>query len=156
MILDQLGLLAENSALDTANTAKASYTLDLQTAYSRPGSGLGLWLVIKTTVAAGGTTGTFQFILRNGSATDGTDISGGNQRDVLMTGAIAQADARVATAGKYIIRIPLPKEIIYRYLQVWKTFGGTLPTISVSISISPTEPPSDENIQYNPSAKAAF
>ncbi len=159
MIMEQLGLLAQNSALATANTAKASYCLDLQTAYARPGNaGASLWLVIKTTVVAdyASANETYQFILRNGTASDGTDISGGTQRDVLLTAAIAGNDARVSAAGAYIIRIPLPKEIIYRYLQVWKTFGGTTPTISVDIAIVPFEPPSDDNTQFNPSTKAAM
>jgi hypothetical protein len=145
MILEQLGMLAENASLTTANSAAFGYTLDLESVYNKLGFGPILWVVIKTTVAAGGSNGTFQFMLRQSETSDGTDLSG--SPDILIeTPAIAQADARVAAAGAYILRCSLPYEADLQYLQMYKTFAGTTPTISVDVSISPSRPPSDRNI----------
>ncbi|MBU1621745.1 MAG: hypothetical protein KKF27_20995, partial [Gammaproteobacteria bacterium] len=105
MILEQLGLLAEAEALTTASTSAVGYCLDLASAYNDPGVGNHFWICIKctTTGSSGAANGTYQFHVRKGSGTDGTDINAGNV-DVLTTDAIAEGDAR-ATAGGWPLRV---------------------------------------------------
>jgi len=157
MILEQLGLLAEASALTTASTAAAGYCLDLVAAKNDIGVSGQVWVCIKctTTGSSGNSDGTYQFHLRMGSGSDGTDINAGGV-DILSTDAVAEGSAR-ATAGGWIARFAVPVDFNLQYLQIWKTFGGTSPTISVDITLSPTPPPSDYNRQTGPLAtKAAF
>jgi hypothetical protein len=150
MILEQLGLLAENEALTTASTEAVGYCLDLVSAYNKIGHTQGVWLVIRCTVAgsSGNSDGTFQFHVRKGTGTDGTDINAGNV-DVITTDAIAEGDARVL-AGAQILCVQLPYQVDLQYLQVWKTLGGTSPTISVDVYVSPFPPPTPYNTQAGP------
>lgn len=160
MILEQLGLLLENESLTTDDSdtpAAIGYCLDLVSAKNDPGVGGGpLYLTIKCTVDAdyGSSNETYQFILRNGNSSDGTDIDatlglGGGARDVFLTEEMGGNDLRL-DAGEWIARVSLPMDIEYRYLQMFKVFGGTTPAISVSVTISPTVPPSDRNRQVGP------
>ena len=156
MILEQLGLLMENEALsgdDSGTPSAVGYCLDLASAYNDLGVGSHVWLVIKTTVAADYTTGdeTYQFVLRTGTGTNGTDINAGTQ-DLLLTEDMDGDDTRLDVAGDWIIRVAIPIDLRQRYLQVFKNFGGTTPTISVSASISPSLPPSDVNRQVHPAS----
>jgi len=154
MICEQLGQLLENEALTTDDSGTPSaigYALDCASAYADIGVGGKIWLVIKTTVAADFTSGneTYQFIVRTGTGTDGTDINAG-VLDVAETDSMDGDDVRLDVAGDYIWRIQLPIDIKQRYIQLFKCFGGTTPTISISASLVSDLPPSDYSRQTHP------
>lgn len=148
MILEQLGMLCDAEVLAASDTY-AGYCIDMVSAVGEHGSASEIWMVLSTNVAADYTTGDeyYQFILRGGTGTDGTDINAGNV-DLLLTADMAGDDTRLATAGAYILRCTLPYEAgAYRYLQLYYNQTGTTPSITIDFSLSPSRPPSDRNKQ---------
>jgi len=147
MILEQLGKLCDAEPLADID-GYIGYALDLLRATGYLGNAPDVWVVLSTNVAADYTTEneTYEIQLRTGTGTDGTDINAG-ARIVLSTGAMAGDDARLATAGKYVLRCSLPFEANLRYLQAYYLQVGTTNTWTIDLSISPTKPPTDDNIQ---------
>jgi len=116
--------------------------------FNRGGSEVWLW--IKTVVAADFTTGdeSYQFELRTSGTNDATNLNG-TIRDLIMTGIMLGNDARLATAGKWILRVGLPMEAALRYWQLYCDTAGNTPIISVKAGLAPTRSaiPSDKAIQ---------
>ena len=154
MILEQLGKMCDAESL-AASDGYIGYCLDLARATGYLGNAPDVWLVISTNVAADYTTEneTYELQLRKGTGTDGTDINAGAVI-VLSTGAMNGNDARLATAGKYVLRCSLPFEANLRYLQLYYAQTGTTPTWTIDASLSPTKPPTDDNIQVTQSPVA--
>lgn len=156
MICEQLGQWLENEALTTDDSGTPSaigYALDLASAYADIGVAGKAWLVVKCTVAADYSTGneTYQFVLRSGTGTDGTDINAG-VLDLAETEDMNGDDVRVDVAGDWIWRIAIPIDLKQRYIQLFKNLGGTSPTISISASLVSDLPPSDVNRQVHPAS----
>ena len=152
MILNLLGKLCDAVACGDTSGYKG-YCLDLASAtHNLPGA-TPLWIVLETGVAAdyGNSDETYQFHISGGTGTDGTDINAG-EKIFDETPAIAGNDARLATAGAYIIRRTL--DIGYRalrYLQLKYTQAGTSNAITVDLNLSIWPPRTDYNIQVTDS-----
>jgi hypothetical protein len=151
MILSQLGKLCDAESL-AASDGYIGYCLDMQRATGYIGNAPDVWIVISTNVAADYTSEneTYELQLRCGTGTDGTDINAG-AKIVLSTGAMNSNDERLATAGKHVLRCSLPYEANLRYIQFYYLQTGTTPTWTIDASISPTKPPTDDNIQVTSS-----
>ena len=152
MILSLLGKLCDAEALADSD-GYVGYCLDLASAtHNLPGA-TPLWITLSTNVAAsfGDGNETYKFYIASGTGSDGTDINAGEiVRD--ETPAIAGDDARLATAGAFIIRRTL--DIGYRairYLQLKYLHGGTTCVLTVDFSITPWAPRTDYNIQVTDS-----
>lgn len=148
MILELLGKVVDAEGLTDSDTYIGS-ALDLVVATTQLAGGMDLWVVGSTTVAADYTTGneTYQFQLRTGTGTDGTDINAG-ALTILETPAINGDDARIASVGAFWWRSTLPVEAVgQQYLQFYYAQTGTTNTITVDINISPSKPRTNFNIQ---------
>jgi hypothetical protein len=89
----------------------------------------------------------YEFVLRTGTGTDGTDINAG-ATDIIKTADMAGNDGRIDAAGDWILRCTLPMECsAARYLQLYANTTGTTPTITIDFSVSPSKPRTDYNIQ---------
>jgi len=151
MILSQLGKLCDAEELADTD-GYIGYCLDLARATGYLGNAPDVWVVISTNVAASYADAdeTYEIQLRCGTDTDDTDIDTGD-KIILSTTALNGDDARLATAGKYILRCSLPYEANLRYLQFYYAQTGTTNTLTIDASISPTKPPTDDNIQVTSS-----
>lgn len=148
MILELLGKLVDAEGLADSDTYIGS-ALDLVAATSQLAGGMDLWVVGSTTVAASyaDVDETYQFSLRTGTGTDGTDINAGAVT-ILQTPAIAGNDARIASVGAHWWRSTLPVEAVgQQYLQFYYAQTGTTNSITVDINLSPSKPRTNFNIQ---------
>lgn len=112
---------------------------------TKPQIGVGqlpLMLVLRTVVAGGG-SGNITIALRK-SATQSGGALNGTITEIFQVGPFAQSDARYATAGKFIIRIPLPYEADQQYLDTYATLSGSA-TITYEARIAEVE--SDKHTQ---------
>lgn len=148
MILTLLGKLCDAESLAASDTY-AGYCLDLASATQRlPGASL-LWLALSTNVAADYTTGdeTYEFVLRTGTGTDGTDINAG-ALSIISTTVLNGDNARLDASGDWILRCTMPMECsAQRYVQLYYDRSGTTTSITIDFSISPSKPRTDYNIQ---------
>jgi len=127
----------------TAGSTASSNIIDLGRTKPQIGVGqLPLVLEIRTVVAAGG-SGNINFILRK-SATQTAGALSGTITQILATPVVAQNEARLATAGKYVLRVPLPYEADQRYLDILAVLSGSA-TITYEARIA--EAPSDKHTQ---------
>ena len=154
MILEQLGKMCDAESLADAD-GYIGYCIDMARATGYLGNAPDIWIVVSTNVAADYTTEneTYELQLRCGTGTDGTDINAG-AKIILSTTALNGNDARLATAGKYVLRCSLPFEANLRYLQWYYAQVGTTNTWTIDASLSPTKPPTDDNIQVTQSPVA--
>ena len=152
MIRELLGIMCDAESLTNAD-GYIGYCIDMVSAtHNLPGA-RELFLTISTNVAADYTTGneTYQFQLRTGTGSDGTDINAG-AKTILETPAIDGDDGRVDTAGDFILRCTVPYEASgQRYWQLYYAQAGTTPTITIDASITPWAPRTDYNIQVESS-----
>lgn len=127
----------------TAGSKASSNIINLGRTKPQIGVGqLPLVLEIRTVVAAGG-SGNINFILRK-SATESAGALSGTITQILATPVVAQNDARLATAGKYVLRVPLPYEADQQYLDVLAVLSGSA-TITYLARLA--EAPSDKHTQ---------
>lgn len=127
----------------TAGSTASSNIVDLGRTKPQIGVGqLPLVLEIRTVVAGGG-SGNINFILRK-SATESAGALSGTITQILATPVVAQNDARLATAGKYVLRVPLPYEADQQYLDVLAVLSGSA-TITYLARLA--EAPSDKHTQ---------
>jgi hypothetical protein len=147
MILENLGKLCDAEPLADTD-GYIGQCLDLASATGYLGNACDIWVVISTNVAASyaDTDETYEIQLRCGTGTDGTDINAG-EKVIMSTSALSGNDARLANVGAHVLRCTLPYEANLRYLQFYYKHGGTTCVWKIDASISPTKPPSDDNIQ---------
>lgn len=127
----------------TAGSTASSQIIDLGRTKPQIGVGqLPLVLEIRTVVPGGG-SGNINFILRK-SATQTAGALSGTITQILATPVVAQNDARLATAGKYVLRVPLPYEADQQYLDVLAVLSGSA-TITYLARLA--EAPSDKHTQ---------
>lgn len=127
----------------TAGSTASSNIIDLGRTKPQIGVGqLPLVLEIRTVVPGGG-SGNINFILRK-SATESAGALTGTITQILATPVVAQNDARLATAGNYVLRVPLPYEADQRYLDILAVLSGSA-TITYEARIA--EAPSDKHTQ---------
>lgn len=127
----------------TTGSTPSSNIIDLGRTKPQIGVGqLPLVLEIRTVVAASG-SGNINFILRK-SATQSAGALNGTITQILATPVVAQNDARLATAGKYVLRCGLPYEADQRYLDILAVLTGSA-TITYEARIA--EAPSDKHTQ---------
>lgn len=127
----------------TAGSTASSNIVDLGRTKPQIGVGqLPLVLEIRTVVAGGG-SGNINFILRK-SATQTAGALSGTITQILATPVVAQNEARLATAGKYVLRVPLPYEADQRYLDILAVLSDSA-TITYEARIA--EAPSDKHTQ---------
>ena len=108
----------------TAGNTPSSNIIDLGRTKPQIGVGqLPLTLTIRTIVPAEG-TGNINFILRK-SATQSAGALNGTITQILATPVVAQNDARLATAGRYVLRCGLPYEADQRYLDIYAVLSGS-------------------------------
>lgn len=100
-------------------------------------------LVIRTVVAAGG-SGTVQFILRKSATQSGGALSGTITQVVATPAMTKGSDARIDTAGNFVIRIPLPYELDQQYCDICAVLTDSA-TITYEARIA--EAPSDKRTQ---------
>lgn len=149
MILEQLGMLVDGEALADSDTY-VGYCIDMVSAVGELGAGQQVWIALSTNVAASyaDTDETYEFEIRTGTGVDGSDDINAGILTIIGTGAMDGDNARIATAGAYILRCTLPYEASgQRYLQLYYAQTGTTNTITVDFSLSPSPPPSDRNMQ---------
>lgn len=148
MILDLLGVICDaESCADT--DGYIGYCLDLARATGGLPFGQNLWLQITVNVAASYADSDeyYQFQLRGGTGTDGTDINAGAVV-IMETPLIAGNDGRVDAAGDTILTCTLPYEAAgYRYLQLYYAQTGTTNTITIDAVITPSQPRTPDNVQ---------
>lgn len=126
-----IGVLSDTQEL--TESAASSNTIDMAVTNPQFGVGHPIFLCIRTEVAAGGTTPTFIIALQ---IADDTVFTGADVKtlwaicDVDGT-ALAGTDARFATAGKWILRQPLPYEVAQRHIRLYYTLAGTSPTLTI-------------------------
>ena len=133
---------ATGDAVTAGSTASSNI---INTGRTKPQIGVGelpLTLIIRTVVAGGG-SGNINFILRK-SATQSGGALNGTVTQILATPVVAQDDARLATAGKYVLRVGVPYEADQQYLDVLAVLTGTA-TITYEAVIA--EAPSDKHTQ---------
>jgi len=127
----------------TAGSTASSNIIDLGRTKPQIGVGqLPLVLEIRTVVAASG-SGNINFILRK-SATQSAGALNGTITQILATPVVAQNDARLATAGKYVLRVPLPYEADQRYLDILAVLSDTA---KITYEARIAEAPSDKHTQ---------
>lgn len=127
----------------TAGSTASSQIIDLGRTKPQIGVGqLPLVLEIRTVVPGGG-SGNINFILRK-SATQTAGALSGTITQILATPVVAQNDARLATAGKYVLRVALPYEADQQYLDVLAVLSGSA-TITYLARLA--EAPSDKHTQ---------
>ena len=132
-------------AVTAGSTASSNIVDTGRTGDAIPQIGVGqlpLTLVIRTVVAGGG-SGNINFILRKSATQSGGAING-TIVQILATPVVAQNDARLATAGAFVIRVGLPYEADLRYLDVLAVLSGSA-TITYEARIA--EAPSDKHTQ---------
>lgn len=152
MILSLLGALCTNVACANDDGYKG-WCLDLGSATHKLPGASEIYIALQTSVAASyaDLNETYQFKLNMGTTTDETNISAGDTT-ILETPAIAGNDARVATAGAYILRCTLPIECLNKqYIQLYYDRDGTTTSISVNFHILPSKPRTNYNIQVESS-----
>lgn len=133
---------ATGDAVTAGNTA-SSNIIDLGRTKPQIGVGqLPLTLTIRTVIAAGG-SGNINFILRKSATQSGGALSG-TITQILATPVVAQNDARLATAGNYVLRCGLPYEADQRYLDIYAVLSGSA-TITYEAKIE--EVASDKHTQ---------
>ncbi len=109
------------------------------------------YLCIRTAVAPTGTADSLSIELRMSDTNDATNLNG-TVKVVFMplalaTGAeVVQTDARLATAGAWIYRAPLPYETTLRYLQLYYNNTTTVGVFTIDAWLE-DGPPSDRGIQ---------
>jgi len=127
----------------TAGSTASSNIINLGRAKPQIGVGeLPLTLIIRTVVAAGG-SGNIYFVLRK-SATQSGGALNGTVTQILCTPTLAQNEARLATAGNFVLRCGLPYEADQQYLDVYAVLSGSA-TITYEAVLS--EAPSDKRTQ---------
>lgn len=127
----------------TAGSTASSNIINLGRTKPQIGVGqLPLTLDIRTVVAAGG-SGNINFILRKSATQSGGALSG-TITQILATPVVAQDDARLATAGKHVLRVALPYEADKQYLDILAVLTGSA-TITYEARIAET--PSDKHTQ---------
>ncbi len=127
----------------TAGSTASSNIIDLGRTKPQIGVGqLPLVLEIRTVVAASG-SGNINFILRK-SATQSAGALNGTITQILATPVVAQNDARLATAGKYVLRCGLPYEADQRYLDILAVLSGNA---KITYEARIAEAPSDKHTQ---------
>jgi hypothetical protein len=112
---------------------------------TKPQIGVGqlpLTLIIRTVVAGGG-SGNINFILRK-SATQSAGALSGTITQILATPIVAQNDARLATAGNFVIRVGVAYELDQQYADVYAVLSGSA-TITYEAVLA--EAPSDKHTQ---------
>jgi hypothetical protein len=155
MILELLGKLCDAESLADSDTY-AGYCLDLGNATHELPGAADIWIALSTNVAASIADGDeyYQFQIRTGSGSDGTDINAG-AKTIIETPSIIGSDARLATVGAWILRCTLPMECrsydTQRYLQLYYAQAGTTNTITIDFELSPSRPRTDYNIQVESS-----
>jgi hypothetical protein len=108
----------------TAGSTASSNIVDLGRTKPQIGVGqLPLTLTIRTVVVGSG-SGNINFILRK-SATQSGGALNGTITQILATPVVAQDEARLATAGKYVLRVGLPYEADQRYLDILAVCSGS-------------------------------
>jgi hypothetical protein len=148
MILETLGKVLDAEACADTD-GYIGYCVDMARATGYAASGRQIWIVLSVNVAADYTTGdeTYEFQLRTGTGTDGTDINAGAMV-ILSTSALNGDDARLDAAGDFILRCSVPYETdSQQYWQWYYAQTGTTNTITVDGSFSPSPPRSNYNIQ---------
>jgi len=152
MIRELLGILCDAEACADSDTY-IGYCIDMVSAtHNLPGA-RELFLAISTNVAAdyANVDESYQFQLRTGTGTDGTDINAG-AKTILETPLIAGNDGRVDTAGDFILRCTVPYEASgQRYWQLYYAQTGSSNTITIDASITPWAPRTNYNIQVESS-----
>ena len=130
---------------DTVTTGSTASSNIIDLGRTKPQIGVGqlpLVLEIRTVVAASG-SGNINFILRK-SATQSAGALNGTITQILATPVVAQNDARLATAGKYVLRVALPYEADQRYLDILAVLSGTA---KITYEARIAEAPSDKHTQ---------
>ena len=130
---------------DTVTTGSTASSNIIDLGRTKPQIGVGqlpLVLEIRTVVAASG-SGNINFILRK-SATQSAGALNGTITQILATPVVAQNDARLATAGKYVLRVPLPYEADQRYLDILAVLSSTA---KITYEARIAEAPSDKHTQ---------
>jgi hypothetical protein len=127
----------------TAGSTASSNIINLGRTKPQIGVGsLPLTLIIRTVVAGSG-SGNINFILRK-SATQSGGALNGTITQVLATPVIAQSEARLATAGNFVIRVPLPYEVDQQYLDILAVCSGSA---AITYEAVIAEAPSDMRTQ---------
>jgi hypothetical protein len=127
----------------TAGSTPSSNIFNLGRTKPQIGVGqLQLTLIIRTVVAGGG-SGNINFILRKSATQSGGAING-TITQIVATPIVAQNDARLATAGNFVLRCGLPYEADQQYLDVLAVLSGSA-TITYEAVIA--EAPSDKHTQ---------
>ncbi|MHC4500235.1 MAG: hypothetical protein ACYS21_14110 [Planctomycetota bacterium] len=154
MILTLLGMLCDAEALvDGSHQTYVGYCIDMVSATHRLPGASHIWVALSTNVAAdyANADEAYLFELRGGTGTDGTDINAG-ARVIHALPSTAGNDARFATAGNFIWRHTLDMGAsAIRYLQMYHENSGTSRTMTIDMSLSPSKPRTDYNIQVESS-----
>ncbi len=132
-------------AVTAGSTASSNIVDTGRTGDAIPQIGVGelpLTLSIRVIVAGGG-SGNINFILRK-SATQSGGALNGTITQIVATPVIAQDEARLDTAGNFVIRMGLPYEADQRYLDVLAVLSGSA-TITYEARIA--EEASDKHTQ---------
>lgn len=152
MITALLGRVVDSEAC-TDSDKYIGYCIDMAAATQKLPGASDMYIAISTAVAADYGTGneTYQIQLRTGTGTDGTDINAG-AITVIETPAMDGDDARVATAGEFILRCTVPietggKAIQQRYWQFYYAQAGTSASITIEADILPSKPRTDYDLQ---------
>ena len=153
MILELLGKICDAEACAAADSY-IGYCVDMVSATQNLPGASHIYVVITTNVAADYTTGDeyYQFQLRTGTGTDGTDINAG-AITLLETPSMAGDDARLDTAGDAILdcSIPMRQMTRQRYWQLYYAQAGTTPSITIDASFSFAPSRTNYNIQVESS-----
>jgi len=126
-----VGVFSDSQAL--TESAASTNTIDMAVTNPQFGVGHPIHLCIRTEVAAGGTTPTFIIALQ---VADDVNFAGADLKTLWAIcdvdgSPLAGTDARFATAGKWILRQPLPYEVAQRHMRLYYTLAGTSPTLTV-------------------------
>lgn len=146
---DVLHYLTDPDTGDAVTAGNTASSRIFKLGRTKPQIGVGdmpLMLELRTIVAAGG-SGNISLILRKSATQSGSALSG-TITQIMGVPATAQSDARFATAGKPILRIPLPYEADQEYLDIYAVLSGSA-TLTYEAVIR--ECPSDKNTQVKAS-----
>jgi len=148
MILEDFGVLSTAQDLTAGSTDSENVILMPAIDYTALTDAW--WVVDCETVATGDGSDTFDFILYlSQESTLDTNI------EVVSVGFTGYADVRIATAGRHIAAFNIGKQLMqmlgtsgsdYPYLGMISTISAGS-TVSINASISPSEPPTEDNIQ---------
>ena len=124
---DNLGRLCEAQAISANDTWSTNF-IDLVSVFSQVGVGTPVWLCIRvSTDATEEAADTCAIEVQNGTTNDGTNLTG-TIKNLFSICAVTlgeidlelarSGDKPMSDAGNWVIRIPLPYECDYRYLQL--------------------------------------